>query len=268
MLLSNCGTFETLPPNAPPAARLIAHRGESAVAPENTLESCRLAWRNGAAWGVETDVHLTKDGVLVCCHDENTARTAGVPGKIADLTVRELKQLDVGSWKSAEYCNSRIPTLREFLLETPSRGHLFVEIKKSGDDFAEAFHRAIEGSGVTPDQLTIISFNPVELKRAQQACPGIRTLLLKSISTKSGAQVPEIEELIEELRCNGFTGADLGTDGDFLQVFTAEYIRKLHDAGFEAHFWTVDDTETAKALLSRGADSITTNRPAAMSKEW
>ena len=245
--------------------KFVAHRGESTVAPENTVPAYELAWRNNAAWGVETDVYLTKDGVLICDHDGDTTRTAGVPGKIADKTLAELKALDVGSWKGPQWYGTRIPTLREVLATIPQDGHIFVEIKSAGEGFKEAFQAAFDGSGVRLDQISFISFNPDELTRIRQILPDNRTLLLLVIHDKDGKPSPSAEELIARLQQLDFTGADVFTENNLVD---AEYIKKVHDAGFEIHFWTINDTPTAKLLVERGADSITTDRSKAMFAEW
>ena len=249
--------------------KFVAHRGESVTAPENTVEAYRLAWKNGCAWGVETDIHMTKDGVLVCNHDLTTERTGGVKRAIADQTIAELKALDVGKWKGPEYTGCRIPTLREVLAETPPDGHVFVEIKKTGDGFAKAFQNAFDGSGIRKEQLTFISFEREELRRIRKILPENRTLLLLELPPKDGKPPMSAKEIVAILDREKFTGVDIGADADIpKEYFTAEYIKTIHDAGYEVHFWTVDDTANARLLVERGADSITTNRATAMGREW
>src|SRR6185369_848081 len=88
---------------------LIAHRGASRDAPENTLAAFRLAWQQGAD-GIEADFRLTRDGRVVCLHDASTGRTAGVDLAVAEASLEELKRLDVGGWKGARWAGERIPT--------------------------------------------------------------------------------------------------------------------------------------------------------------
>ena len=90
--------------------RLVAHRGESDEEPENTQRSFELARERGTVWAVETDVHLTIDRELVCCHDESLKRTAGVDNRICKMTLSELKKLDFGKWKEEKFVGTRIPT--------------------------------------------------------------------------------------------------------------------------------------------------------------
>ena len=110
------------------SALIIAHRGESYDAPENTLASINLAWERGAE-AVEIDVHLSKDNQVVVIHDPNTLRVSGIKKKIKNSTVADLKKLDVGSWKSAEFKNEKIPTLKEVLATVPQSKKLIIEIK-------------------------------------------------------------------------------------------------------------------------------------------
>lgn len=94
--------------------KIIAHRGSSALAPENTMAAFELAYEQGAE-GIETDVHLTKDNIPVLIHDENVKRTTNSTGYIKDYTFDQLKQFDAGSWFSVKYAGSTIISLEEFL---------------------------------------------------------------------------------------------------------------------------------------------------------
>ena len=249
-----------------PQVRFVAHRGESITAPENTREAYELAWRNGHAWGVETDVHLTRDGVLVCCHDPDTRRTAGVDWKIAEKTVGELKTLDVGKWKSPEYTGVKIPTLREVLTTLPPDGHIFVEIKRAGDAFAEAFRNAFSGGGVRSCQISFISFDINELRNVRKLLPQNRTLLLVGLKFQDDGKIsPSAEELVATLREEKFTGVDVGVG---THPLPREYVDTIHDAGYEIHVWTVNDTAAARKLAELGVDSITTDCATKICTEW
>ena len=108
--------------------KFVAHRGESMFAPENTAEAYTLAWRNGTAWGAETDFYLTQEGVLVCSHDDSAIRTAGVDFKFRDHTLEEAKKLDVGKWKGPQWTGCKVPSLREVFNTMPPEAHIYVEI--------------------------------------------------------------------------------------------------------------------------------------------
>src|SRR5262249_38764427 len=102
-----------------PRMEIIAHRGASHDAPENTLAAMRLAWAQGAD-AIECDVHLARDGELVVVHDPDARRTTGVALEVARASVAELQQLDAGRWKDARFAGEKIPTLDEVLALVPA----------------------------------------------------------------------------------------------------------------------------------------------------
>src|SRR2546430_12037572 len=111
-------------------AMLAGHRGESDLAPENTMASFALAWKNGVKI-VETDIHLTKDGQVVICHDADTFRTSGNKMKVVikDSALKEVQSVDVGAWKGPEFAGQKCPTLRELYDAMPGGVGGFSEIK-------------------------------------------------------------------------------------------------------------------------------------------
>ena len=119
-----------------PHVEIIAHRGASADAPENTLTAIQLAWRQSAD-AAEIDVQLTADGQLVAIHDETLLRTGGVDWAVKDYTLAQLKTLDIGSWKSPQFAGERIPTLAEVLDIVPLGKRLFIEVKCGVDAIPE-----------------------------------------------------------------------------------------------------------------------------------
>src|SRR4051812_13053462 len=98
-----------------PKVEWIAHRGESYLAPENTLAAFKLTWELGGADAGETDIHLTRDNQLVISHDKDTKRTTGTELLIKDSTLAQLRALDAGSWKDPKYSGEKLPTLAEAL---------------------------------------------------------------------------------------------------------------------------------------------------------
>jgi len=246
--------------------KLIAHRGESIYAPENTQPSYELAWKNGVAWGAETDVYLTKDNVLVCMHDHTTDRTTGVPGVIREMTFEEIRKLDAGKFKGAQWQGTKVPSLREIFSTVPRDKHIFVEVKSAGEGFADAYEAARLAGGVDNDQVTIISFNENELINVRKSLPHVRTLWLWSLrKNEQGEVYPSAEEVIAKLRRLDLTGADF-YPGDGLWL-DAEYVQKIHDAGFEMHAWTINTVDTAIKLYDNGVDSITTDCSGRLFKE-
>lgn len=246
--------------------RLVAHRGESVYAPENTVPAYALAWKNGAAWAAEVDIYLTRDNVLVCNHDSTTNRTAKVPGTIRDMTFAELKKLDVGQWKGAQWTGTTIPSLHEVLAILPADKHMFLEIKSTGEGFAQAYEDAKNSSGIRDDQITIISFSQDELRHVRENLPQLRTLWLCGIKKDENGKLNySAEELIEILKKLDVTGVDAYAKD---LCIDAEYIKKVKDAGFEFHTWTINRFDTAKQLYDMGVDSITTDCPTILMNQF
>lgn len=246
--------------------RLVAHRGESIYAPENTVPAYQLAWKNGSSWAAETDVYLTRDNVLVCNHDSTTDRTAKVPGTIRNMSFAELQKLDVGKWKGPQWTGVTIPALREVLAVLPQDKHMFLEIKSAGEGFAQAYEDAKNASGISDEQVTIISFSQDELKRVKEAMPQMRTLWLCGIKKDENGKLNySAEELIAVLKELNVTGVDAYPRD---MCIDAEYVRKVKDAGFEFHVWTINRFSTAKELYDMGVDSITTDCPDKLMREF
>src|SRR5688572_30548440 len=132
----------------PVRAGIVAHRGASFEAPENTLAALRRAWELGAE-SSEIDVRLSADGAVVLMHDDTTERTGAVDRAVRDQTLAELRALDVGAWKAPGYRGERIPTLAEALDATPPGRMLFVELKTGAAD-ASAVAAAILAADPRP----------------------------------------------------------------------------------------------------------------------
>jgi glycerophosphoryl diester phosphodiesterase len=242
---------------------IIAHRGASHDAPENTLSAFRLAWEQEAD-GIEGDYYLTKDGRVVCIHDDTTKRTAGIDLRIADSTFDELRALDVGSWKDKRWAGERIPTIEEVFATVPKGKKIYVEIK-CGPEIVLPIQRAFAKSGLTTQQIVVISFEEPVIAEVKRTIPGVKAIWLVAYhkDQETGQWDPTIEQIIPRLRqCN----ADgLGTEAR-REVVNAEFVRELRRAEFEFHTWTVDNPDTARYFRSLGVESITTNRPAFLRK--
>ncbi len=242
------------------AVQIVAHRGASYDAPENTLAAHRLALVQGAD-RVETDVHLTGDGKLIVIHDLTTERTAGRSGKVTAMTQDALRRLDAGRWKSPAFAGERLPLLEEQLaLIRPGRGML-VELK-SGPEIVPEFARVVRASGVATADLTVISFDRETLRAVRQLMPEYRTLLVVGFKPLAERKAetpppPTLESLIAMATALGFTGLDL----QYTWPLTADDMARLTAAGLEVHVWTIDDPGVAKRWMKLGIASITTNRP-------
>ncbi|HEY1380757.1 MAG TPA: glycerophosphodiester phosphodiesterase [Gemmataceae bacterium] len=241
-----------------PAAEIVAHRGESADAPENTLASFRLAWdqRDDA---IELDVHLTKDGQLIVCHDPDTKRTTGVPHKIKDTPFDVLRSLDAGKWKGPKWAGEKLPTLAEVLATIPDGKRCFIEIKV-GPEAVPAVAKAVRESGKKPEQMPIISFKADTLAEAKRQLPDHKAYFLANFKQdkKTKQWTGDIDQFIATAKAIHADGLDLGYQGPV----DREAARKVKAAGLAFLVWTVDDPAVAKRMIDYGAKGITTNKAA------
>lgn len=236
----------------------IAHRGESADAPENTLAAFRLAWeRNDDA--IELDVHLTKDGRLICCHDADTERTTGVKQIIKQSTLEELQQLDAGSWKNPRYAGEKLPTLEEALATIPDGKRCFIEVK-IGAEAVPALVKAVRESGKKPEQLAIISFKADAVAEAKKQLPELKAFFLANFkqNEQTGQWTPTADELIAQAKTLKADGLDLGIKGPL----DRDFVQRVKAAGLECYVWTVDEPEIAQRMIQAGIDGVTSNKAA------
>lgn len=255
------GTMAILFAIAPNAwsQEIIAHRGASKDAPENTLAAAMLAWKQGAD-GLEGDFHLTRDGAIVCINDATTLRTTGVEGKIADMTLDELKRLDAGIHKGSKWRGERIPTMNEWLDTVPSDGRrVFIDVK-SGPDIVEPMKFCIADSGLKPEQVVFISFSDEVIKTVKEQLPDYKALLIVQFrqDKQTGEHRPNAEEILRRLRDCKADGLDSQAKRE---AVTPDFASAIRSAGFELHCWTIDKTEDVGYFVDLGFQSVTTNRP-------
>lgn len=239
---------------------IVAHRGASHDAPENTLAAFQLAWRQKAD-AIEGDFYLTKDKRIVCIHDKTTKRTApNHPARIvAETRLQELRQLDVGSWKGAKFADERIPTLTEVLATVPDGKLIFIEIK-CGSEIIPHLKQELENSSLSAKQIVIISFDQSVISAARTSMPHIKANWLTSYRRGPTEESwnPSLDSVLQTLKDTGATG--LGTHGN-QQVIDQAFARALRAAKFELHVWTVNDAQQARYFAELGASSITTDNP-------
>lgn len=228
-----------------------AHRGARAIAPENTLPAFEAALDAGAA-GIELDVQCSQDGALVLMHDFTVERTTNGSGKVADLTLAELRQLDAGSYFDPSYAGVRVPTLEEVLDLVGDRCKVNVEIKTAdfrGGDEVDALAHIIAERNLY-DQLIVSSFNPITLIKMRHVDADVRLGLIY-------AQEPPIY-LLEV-----WLGSLMNPDA--LHVHHAlvdeTFVARAHALGKAVNVWTVNEAEEARRVIDLGADVITTDVP-------
>jgi glycerophosphoryl diester phosphodiesterase len=239
-------------------ALIVAHRGASWDAPENTVESALLGWAEGAD-AVEVDVHLTRDGEVVVIHDPTLLRTTGRDARVDGLTLAEIRKLDAGIWKGAAWRGVRVPTLGDVLATVPAGKRIFIELK-AAEGLVAALRRVVEGGPVDARRVVLISFEAEALREAKRALPECKTLWLAD--TPEGAEAKRAG-LIAWCVKEGFDG--LGVSAGW--PVDAALVERLGAAGLELNVWTVNDPKRARQLIAAGVASVTTDRPGWLRRE-
>lgn len=239
-----------------PAALIVAHRGASYDAPENTIAASRLAWKQGAD-AVELDVHLTADNRVIVIHDRTIERTTGQDGEVSSMMFDALRRLDAGKWKDPTFAGARLPTLGELLGLVPKGKGAFVEIKP-GPEIIPALHAELNQAGLPVEQIAIISFNYESLRESKRVMPQYKAYWLVGRPSEDPAHPSSsVPDLIKACTAAGLDGLDL----NFRWQLTPADVSAIRAAGLSLHVWTIDDPAEAKKWIALGVDTITTNRP-------
>ena len=234
---------------------IIAHRGESYEAPENTLASINLAWERGAD-AVEIDVHLSKDNVIVVIHDNNTFRTGNKDKNVREQTLEELRRLDVGIYKGKKWKNERIPTISQVIDTIPEGKKLFVEIK-CGKEIIPLLKNIVSERSSMYKRMIFIGLDLPTMQAIKGVFSQHNVLWVCSkIRGPDNRCLPDVDILIENAANAGLDGLDVCVcdDVDF------EFVQKVKRAGLKLFVWTVDEIEVAKGLINSGVNGITSNR--------
>lgn len=245
------GSFETLP-------LAISHRGGAGLWPENTMEAFSRSVGMGYRW-IETDLHVTADGVVVCHHDPTLERTTDGSGEVANLDWPQLQKLDAGyaHLPDLEFPfrgrGVRIPSLEEVARSFPDL-HMVLELK--ADHTEEPLLRLVRRMGLE-DRVIVASFSDARLDRVRELSKG-------GVATSTGEQ--EVARLVRA----AWLGRRVRSRNVALQIpvrsgplplVTRRTVRAYHRMGLQVHVWTVDRPTTMRRLLDRGVDGIMTDRP-------
>jgi len=231
---------------------IYAHRGSSGLHPENTIAAFQEAARL-PIYGVEFDVHLTKDGELVVIHDEAIDRTSDGHGFIKDMTLSELRMFDFGSWFSSEFQGEVIPTLHEVLdIFSETSHHLNIELKSDIFPYEGMVKKVVELVSVMKldNRVVISSFDHGALQIAKKIAPHIETATLF------------MEVLVEPLDYLRSVPAD--TLHITLPSALRPFVKKVIDKGVAIRVFTVNEHQYADALIQVGVTAIFTDYPEKM----
>lgn len=254
MKLSTFFTFLAMSAASLQATEIVAHRGFSARAPENTVSAFKLAWEQGAD-ACELDLYLTADGEIAILHDADTKRTTGVAKLVKDATIADLQALDAGSWKNKTYKGEKIPTLKEALETMPvGTKRFFLEVK-CGPEVAPVLAKQLKLWKLRAPQLCIIAFDRQVAQECKKALPWMKVYRLSSEKEKK--QPVDLTQLIADTKADGLDGLDLGLKWKWDEAM----VKQIKDAGLELYVWTVNKPADVKRLAALGVDGITTDDP-------
>ncbi|MFH9814352.1 glycerophosphodiester phosphodiesterase [Streptomyces sp. NPDC017230] len=245
---------------------VVAHRGASGYAPENTLAAVDKAAELGIRW-VENDVQRTSDGELVVLHDDSLRRTTNVeevfpdrsPWKVKDFTAAEVARLDAGSWFGSEYAGARVPTLKQYV-DRVEHNHqkLLLELKNPQlyPGIEQQTLKVLANEGWldrrhVAARLVVQSFSADSVRTVHELEPAVRTGFL---GTPPVSDLPEYAEFTDQI--NPSYGSLSMSYVSSVHAFTGPHGRPL-----EVFTWTVDDAEAARRAAGYDVDGIITNKP-------
>jgi len=236
---------------------IVAHRGASRDAPENTIPAFQLAWEQGAD-AIEGDFHLSKDGEIVCFHDADTKRVAGTQLVVRQSTLAELKQQDVGATHGVAFNGTRIPTIAEVFATIPQGKKIFIEVK-CGAEIIPTLLNEIDQSGLTQEQIVVISFNKQVIQQLKIKAPQYKASWLCSFNKQETGEItPALATVLKTLKQIQADGLSSNT------AVPASVIEAVSQQGYEWHVWTINDLNTARRMQALGVLSITTDVPGTM----
>jgi len=230
-------------------AEIVAHRGASLDAPENTIVSIELAIEQGAD-AIEIDVRETREGIPILFHDTTTSRTTDdqISRIVSNMTLEQIKELDVGSWFGSDFSGEQVPTLEEALLIIQGKARIFIELKVNTENINQTVIQLIELYDLSSDVI-ILSFNKQQLIQIKEINPEIETLLL--LSSFYG----DIDALIKDKRIDNFGFSEK------LFIDNPGYVDAIHQNSKKVYAYTVNNDQKISSVVNNDADGIITDRP-------
>lgn len=243
---------------------IIAHRGANEYAPEHTLVAYRMAAEMGADY-IEIDLRMTKDGRLIAFHDYTVDRTTNGSGFVRDHTLKQLKELDAGSWFNEQFpekANDKfkgltIPTLEEIFDEFGNEVNYYIETKKPDPNLSMEKkllslleeYDLLKDKHLSNGKIIIQSFNKDSLKAIHDMNPDIPLIQMRKFKQDASISKKEIEGTKKYAVGLGLNVGSLNDD----------YIKKVKDAGLLLHTYTVNEPKDIQALRSKGVTGVFTD---------
>lgn len=265
--LSACAAAEPLSVTAPGNSRepmantpmVIAHRGASAQAPENTLAAIEAALDIGSP-AIEIDLRRSSDGVAVVIHDADLERTTDGEGEVSATRWDDIRRLDAGSWFAPEFAGTRVPRLEQvlqLLASHPADSRLILELKDGGEGFEETVVAAIRGSELPPERIILKAFERDILARLAQLAPAYERLYV--FNTWIGwlnLVIDEQPRFVDVLE----------VPEQWLQVHSLfldeEFLRRAQAGGYRVIAWNVHEEDVMRRVIEWQVDGIETDYPA------
>lgn len=262
VVLQGCGNSKNEAPeqqtnqeenNTSTSIEVVAHRGYSYAAPENTMAAVELAWQKDAD-AVEVDVYLSADERVVAIHDKTTERTGDKDLPVTETSSKALRTVDVGSFKGEEFTGEQIPFLEDIVASVPDGKRLFIEIK-DGEHIVPYVKEIIEESG-KKDQMVIIAFDWEVIKASKEQMLKVPAYWLRSASRNAmGGYEPIDPNLLQKVKKHNIDGLDVHYQGA-----TPELVQANHKAGMKLYVWTANEAKAIDRLAGMGVDGLTTDR--------
>jgi glycerophosphoryl diester phosphodiesterase len=244
---------------------IIAHRGASALAPENTFAAFRKAISDGAE-GIEFDVRLSKDGVVVVFHDATLARLSNRKNLVSSLTAEELQKIDVGSWftrrktnhSNGDFSDETIPTLEQLLdFLKDFKGLIYIELKcreAETEKLVKAVCKIISDSHLLP-QIVVKSFQLEVIPHIRRSCPKAKTAALFA---------PKIMTILRKEKRLVNIAHEIGADmiSVHFSLATRKLMKKAEKRALPVTIWTADNPRWVKRAFDLGLFAVITNNPA------
>jgi len=230
---------------------IIGHRGNSSVAPENTLEAIHQAFAAGAGM-VEVDLQLSREGVPIIIHDLTVDRTTNGKGYVSKKTLPQLKSLDAGSWKDPKYAGERVPTLAEALQAAKGNGRLLLDLKVDGTGAAVA--KVLKSLNLPDNIVAVGTQTPEQTQDYVIHVPGAE--ILYNFEAPSQWE----QDVFKKQLARGIKGFELGAN------WSPEFISAAHAHGMPVYAYVINDEPTMRKLIEMGINGIETDFPERLAK--
>ncbi|WP_231868363.1 glycerophosphodiester phosphodiesterase [Fictibacillus phosphorivorans] len=238
----------------------VAHRGASGHAPEHTITSYKMGEKMHGDY-IEIDLQMTKDGELIAMHDETLDRTTNGTGEVKDYTLKEIKELDAGSWfnekypdrAKGEYEGLQVPTLEEVFQTFGKNANYYIETKSPEvyPGMEQKLVEMVDKYSINKDKLLVQSFSSESLLKMNQIDPSIQLVQLMwytSPATLTDAEVQSIKQYAMGIGPNS-------------NMIDREYVQQAVQNGLEIHPYTVNEKEEMQKLIDWGVTGLFTNFP-------